>query len=100
MTTQFSFAAEPSISNVTAANNNCTVTVTLDLGNSGVVPVSNVPVHLQVSRNGGAFTDVATRNVSIAAGGTAQLTFQTPGLAGDNVYRASFDPSVNAFVLR
>src|SRR4029077_9564468 len=70
---------------------------TVNVSNTGNVPVVNVPVHLQISTDGGDFTDLDTQNVSIGANQTGQLTFQEPAHAGDNIYRAMFDQSVDAF---
>ena len=95
------FTANPSVVSVVPVLNNSSghnnVTVTVNVANLGAVAVSNVPVHLQLSRDGGPFVDVATQNFSLGAGAATALTFQADGLAGDNIYRAFLDPSVNAF---
>lgn len=96
-----SFTADPSVVSVVPVLNNFSgqnnVTVTVNVANNGDVAVSNVPVHLQLSRDGGPFVDVATQSFSLGASGASMLTFQANGLAGDNLFRATLDPSVDSF---
>jgi len=97
-----SFTADPTVVSVVPVLNNSSgqnnVTVTVNLANLGNVAVANVPVHLQLSRDGGPFVDAGTQSFSLgAAPATTMLTFQANGLAGDNLFRATLDPSVNAY---
>ena len=96
---EYRFSAEPAITSVSAApaSGGSNVTITVNVSNSGNVGVVNVPVHLQVSIDGGDFTDLDTQNVSIGANQTGQLTFQETAHAGDDTFRAMFDESVDAF---
>ena len=95
------FLSDPAVTSVGAVANgqisHNNVTVTASLANFGNVAVANVPIHLQVSRDGGAFAEVSVQNVSIGAQQTSQAMFQADGLVGDNVFRVVIDASVNAF---
>ena len=73
------------------------VTVMVPVSNLGNVDIANVPVILQLSRDGSDFVDVSTQTASLLrAGSGTTLTFTANGLSGDNTYRAIIDPALNS----
>lgn len=96
-----SFLTDPAITSVSAVANNMSgsknVTVTVNLSNNGNISLTNLPIHLQLSRDGSPFVEVAQQPISLNPGQAGQLIFQADGLAGDNIYRAMIDSSANAF---
>jgi CARDB len=99
------FEADPAISDsegtsaaVTAtllnSSNSNNVQVVVNAENLGVVTATNIPIDLEVSRNGDAFTSVGQIVIpSLDLSGPFTETFTFTALAGDNLYVASIDPS-------
>src|SRR6185312_3665378 len=80
--------------NTSGANN---VRVTTPVSNLGNVTMTNIPLILQLSRDGADFVNVGTSTVTSLAPNTGtNVTFTTNGLSGDNIYRVIIDPSANA----
>lgn len=72
------------------------VQVQVPVTNLGNVAIANVPVDLQQSRNGAPFTGVPTVTIpSLNPGQTTFVSFVVNGLAGDDVYHAFLDPSID-----
>src|SRR5262249_40418266 len=73
------------------------VEVDVQVANLGNAPLTNLPVNLEQSRNGGPFTPAGSITIPQFLPGDAQiLQFITNGFAGDTIYRAFFDPSASA----
>jgi CARDB len=71
------------------------VHVTVDVANLGSAAITNVPIDLFSGLEGGALTSVGQQVItSLPADMTKVLIFDVTGVAGDNVYQASVDPSV------
>ncbi len=84
-------AVAATLLNSSTANN---VQVTVDVSNLGPVNMTNIPVDLVVSRNGGTPTSLGQMVISeLDAGASTTETFTVTSLAGDNVYAAAIDPS-------
>jgi hypothetical protein len=85
-------AVTATLLNSSTSNN---VGVVVNVENFGEVTMTNIPVDLQVSRNGGAFTSAGQMVIaSLDPGASSTETFTLTSLAGDNLYVASIDPSV------
>ena len=91
--THFVFSMQTQLLDLSGVNN---VKVLVPIGNLGNVPIANVQVDLQSSRNGSPFVDVGNMTIpNLNPSQTTTVTFVTSGLEGDNVYRAFIDPSLN-----
>ena len=72
------------------------VQVRVPVINRGNITITNVPVDLQQSRNGSPFTSVPSITIpSLSPGQITTVTFVVNGLAGENLYHAFLDPSIN-----
>ncbi len=102
---EVNFRADPSVSSLdgsppvlaTLLNNSNANNVQVDVKvtNLGVTPMSNVPVDLTVTRDGGVVESLGQIIIpSLLINSTVVVTFTITAKAGDNVFSASINPAV------
>lgn len=102
---EVNFRADPSVSTLDSTpavvatllnggtSNNAQVVV--KVSNLGITPMSNVPVNLAVTRNGGVVESLGQILIpTLAVGATQTVTFTVTARAGENVFIASIDSAV------